>query len=249
MPTSTSVQKVNTLAAAVIAILMLTRVGERDSSSAEHPSQDPFHGKRIAMVRDQIEARGITDPATITAMRQVPRHEFVPSDRTDEAYQDHPLPIGYGQTISQPYIVGLMTELLQLTPSDRVLEVGSGSGYQAAVLAEIVDSVYTIEIIEDLARTSRARLKRLGYSNIQLRNADGYYGWPDQAPFDAIIVTAAAEHIPPPLISQLKNGGRMVIPVGHPFFVQNLVLVEKHDGSISTRSLIPVRFVPLTRSK
>jgi protein-L-isoaspartate(D-aspartate) O-methyltransferase len=201
------------------------------------------------MVRDQIEARGITDPATITAMRRVPRHEFVPSDRTDEAYQDHPLPIGYGQTISQPYIVGLMTELLQLTRVDRVLEVGSGSGYQAAVLAEIVDSVYTIEIIEDLARTSRARLKHLGYGNIQLRNADGYYGWPDRAPFDAIIVTAAAEHIPPPLISQLKDGGRMVIPVGHPFFVQNLVLVEKHDGSISTRSLIPVRFVPLTRSQ
>jgi protein-L-isoaspartate(D-aspartate) O-methyltransferase len=224
MPTSTTVRKVNTLAAAVIAVLLLTRVGGRDSPRAEHPSQDPFHGKRIAMVRDQIEARGITDPATITAMRRVPRHEFVPSDRTDEAYQDHPLPIGYGQTISQPYIVGLMTELLQLTRVDRVLEVGSGSGYQAAVLAEIVDSVYTIEIIEDLARTSRARL-------------------------DAIIVTAAAEHIPPPLISQLKDGGRMVIPVGHPFFVQNLVLVEKHDGSISTRSLIPVRFVPLTRSK
>ena len=200
------------------------------------------------MVRDQLEARGVADSATLEAVRRVPRHEFVPPARISEAYDDNPIPIGFGQTISQPFIVGRMTELLDLEPGDRVLEIGTGSGYQAAILGDIVDSVFTVEIIEDLARQARDRLKRLGYRNIQVLNADGYYGWPDHAPFDAIIVTAAAEHMPPPLIAQLKEGGRMVIPVGNPFFVQNLVLVEKRDGVIRSHSLIPVRFVPLTRS-
>lgn len=211
--------------------------------------QDPFSNRRQAMVRQQIEARGITDSATIAALQSVPRHVFVPPDRVGESYEDGPIPIGYGQTISQPYIVALMTELLGARPGDRILEIGTGSGYQAAILAHIVDSIFTVEIIEQLAHGSRDRLVRLGYRNVQVRNADGYNGWPEHAPFDGIIVTAAAEHIPPPLVEQLKDGGRMVIPVGHPFFVQNLVLVEKRNGSISTRSVIPVRFVPLTRSQ
>ncbi|MBE0558988.1 MAG: protein-L-isoaspartate(D-aspartate) O-methyltransferase [Proteobacteria bacterium] len=201
------------------------------------------------MVREQISSRGITDSATLAVLRTVQRHRFVPQDRVGEAYEDGPIPIGYGQTISQPYIVALMTELLQVESGDRVLEIGTGSGYQAAVLGDIVDSVYTVEIVEELARAARDRLTGLGYRNIQVKSGDGYYGWPARAPFDAIIVTAAAEHIPPPLLSQLKNGGRMVIPVGHPFFVQNLILVEKQNGLISTRSVIPVRFVPLTRSR
>jgi len=182
-------------------------------------------------------------------MMKVHRHHFVPEDLKSEAYDDGPLPIGFGQTISQPYIVALMTELLHVKPGDRVLEIGTGSGYQAAVLGEICDSVWTIEIIDELASAARLRLKQLGYSHITVRSADGYYGWSDNGPFDAIMVTAAAEHIPPPLIAQLADNGRMVIPVGHPFFVQNLVLVEKQKGVVTTRTVLPVRFVPLTRSQ
>lgn len=166
----------------------------------------------------------------------------------DSAYHDQPLPIGYGQTISQPYIVAYMTELVRPKAADRVLEIGAGSGYQAAVLAEIVKQVYTIEIIPELGNATRDRLQKLGYQNIQMRVADGHDGWPDQAPFDAIVVTAAAEYIPPPLIKQLKDGGRMVIPVGSPFLVQTLMLVEKEKGSVKTTSLVPVRFVPFRRS-
>ncbi len=205
--------------------------------------------EREEMVQAQIAARGITDEATLRAMRTVPRHLFVPPAWSDAAYADRPLPIGYGQTISQPYIVAYMTELVKPRRGQRVLEIGTGSGYQAAVLAEIVDSVFTIEIITDLANEAAARLKNLGCKNILVRNADGYYGWEEKAPFDAIVVTAAAEHIPPPLIRQLKDGGVMVIPVGTPFLVQMLTLVEKRGESVSTRSLIPVRFVPLTRGK
>jgi protein-L-isoaspartate(D-aspartate) O-methyltransferase len=187
------------------------------------------------------------DPRVIQALQNVPRHEFVPPAERRRAYENQPLPIGYGQTISQPYIVAIMTELLQLDPDDRVLEIGTGSGYQAAVLAELARHVYSIEIIDGLAEGARAVLDRLGYQRVQTRVGDGYYGWDEQAPFDAIIVTAAADHIPPPLIKQLKPGGRMLIPVGSRFMTQQLVLVEKAgDGTLTTRLLLPVLFVPLT---
>lgn len=162
------------------------------------------------------------------------------------AYGDHPVAIGYGQTISQPYIVAYMCQVARLGPKSRVLEVGTGSGYHAAVMAQIADTVYTMEIIPELAARSRETLTSLGYANLVTRNADGYYGWPEAAPFDAIVVTAASGHVPPPLIKQLADGGRMVIPVGHPFLTQHLVLVEKQDGRVTSRQLIPVRFVPLT---
>ncbi len=205
--------------------------------------------ERERMVATQIAPRGISDPAVLRAMRAVKRHEFVPDRERRNAYDDRPLPIGYGQTISQPFIVAYMTEVVHPRSSHRVLEVGTGSGYQAAVLAEIVDSVYTIEIVPQLAGSSRALLGRLGYTNVLTRSGDGYYGWPGAGPFDAIVVTAAAEHIPPPLIAQLAEGGRMVIPVGTPFLTQSLMLVEKRKGKVTTRSLMPVRFVPFTRSK
>ncbi len=213
------------------------------------PQEKEFDRLRFQMVEEQIADRGIKDGRVLQAMRKVPRHEFVPRERISDAYGDHPLPIGYGQTISQPYIVALMTELVSPQQHHKMLEVGAGSGYQAAVLGEIIDSVFTIEIVQPLASSADARLKRLGYKNIWVKHADGYYGWPEHAPFDAIVVTAAAEHIPPPLIQQLKEGGRMIIPVGHPFFVQNLVLVEKKRGKITTRNIAPVRFVPLTRAE
>ncbi len=204
--------------------------------------------EREEMVRHQIAARGVHDSATLAAMGRVPRHEFVPKGYLSAAYADRPLPIGLGQTISQPYIVAYMTERLEPKLGDRVLEVGTGSGYQAAVLAEIVDSVYTIEIFGELARKAEARLGRLGYENVRVRHGDGYFGWPEAAPFDAVIVTAAAGHIPPPLVEQLKPGGRMAIPVGSVYGVQTLILVEKgSDSRVKTRNLLPVRFVPLLR--
>jgi protein-L-isoaspartate(D-aspartate) O-methyltransferase len=180
----------------------------------------------------------------------VPRHEFVPDSLRSSAYDDRPLPIGYGQTISQPFIVALMTDLLAVTPQSVVLEIGTGSGYQAAVLAQLAERVYTIEIIPELARSAAGRLARLGYRNVRTRTGDGYYGWSAAAPFDGIMVTAAASQIPPPLIRQLKPGGRMVIPLGAPFALQQLVLVEKQpDGGTRTRQLIPVEFVPLMRAE
>jgi len=183
-------------------------------------------------------------------MGKVPRHEFVPEDLRSKAYFDRPLPIGYGQTISQPFIVALMTDLLQIEPDDVVLEIGTGSGYQAAVLAELAREVCTIEIIPELGDSATERLERLGYTNIKTRIGDGYYGWPDCGPFDGIVVTAAAGHVPPPLIQQLKPGGRMVIPVGPPFVVQQLMLVEKReDGKVTNRQLLPVAFVPLRRKE
>lgn len=187
------------------------------------------------------------DAGVVEAMNRVPRHAFVPMELRGAAYENRPLPIGHGQTISQPYIVAVMTDLLKPARGQRVLEIGTGSGYQAAVLAELVDRVYTIEIIEPLARSARERLARLGYGNVEARTGDGYYGWEEQAPFDGIVVTAAAGHVPPPLIRQLKPGGRMVIPVGSRFTVQYLVVVEKTaDGAVTTRQLLPVAFVPLT---
>lgn len=187
------------------------------------------------------------DPRVLEAMSRVPRHEFVKEALKSAAYQNRPLPIGSGQTISQPFIVALMTDLLQLKNDHRVLEIGTGSGYQAAILAELTPHVYTIEIIPALARESAERLKRLGYSRVATRLADGYDGWPEHAPFDAIIVTAAPTRIPPPLLDQLKPGGHLVIPVGSPFLTQYLLLITKHpDGRLSTREILPVAFVPLT---
>lgn len=217
---------------------------------------DRYESARQAMVREietDVEETSLyldkkaLDPRVMKAMAKVPRHEFVPEESRGAAYENRPLAIGYGQTISQPYIVALMTDLLRLNDNDRALEIGTGSGYQAAILSELVHSVYTIEIIEPLGRQAQKRLQQLGYGNTQVRIGDGYYGWPDAAPFDAIIVTAAASHIPPPLIQQLKPGGRMVIPVGSRFMVQQLLLVKKDlSNRITTRQILPVRFVPLT---
>ena len=202
---------------------------------------------RLDMVRRQIESRGVTDEAVLEAMRTVPRHLFVPQERIAQAYADQPLPIGYGQTISQPYIVAWMTELLQVGPEDKVLEIGTGSGYQAAVLAELGCQVYTIEIIEELADPAAQRLSDLGNENITARQGDGYFGWEEQAPFDAIIVTCAPDHIPPPLVQQLKEGGRMVAPVGPPGGYQTLFVIAKYQGEVRSENLGYVRFVPLTR--
>lgn len=203
--------------------------------------------ERQRMVEEQIAGRGrdVRDPRVLGAMRAVPRHAFVPGDLAGDAYGDHPLPIGYGQTISQPYIVAFMTEQLHAEPTDRVLEIGTGSGYQAAVLSRLVAEVYTIEIVEPLATRATQDLARLGYTNVFVRAGDGYAGWPEKAPFDAIIVTCAPEHVPPPLLDQLKEGGRMIIPVGE-FGDQTLVLIEKHAGQSTRRAVLPVRFVPMT---
>jgi protein-L-isoaspartate(D-aspartate) O-methyltransferase len=214
-------------------------------ASCSRPQDRAFEQRRSRMVQTQIEERGITDPVLLGAMRRVPRHLFVPEGIVDEAYDDRPLPIGYGQTISQPYIVALMTELAKLKRGDRVLEVGTGSGYQAAVLAEIVDSVWTIEILEPLARSAAERLRKLGYASVSVRCGDGYAGWAEHAPFDAIIVTAAPEQVPPRLIEQLNEGGRLVIPVGPALEVQSLLLVEKQGGEITSRHVEAVRFVPM----
>lgn len=217
--------------------------------SADLPQDKAFELRRTAMVRDQIEDRGIADTAVLGAMRRVPRHLFVPPELQDLSYTDQPLPIGLDQTISQPYIVALMTELLELQKDQKVLEIGTGSGYQAAVLAEIADSVWTVEILEPLATSARQRLQSLGFAKVNVRCGDGYAGWIAHAPFDRIIVTAAAEEIPLPLLEQLKEGGKMVIPVGAAFSIQNLILVEKRHGRITRQNVTAVRFVPLVREK
>jgi len=200
--------------------------------------------ERARMVERQIAARGIADSAVLDAMRAVPRHRFVPEEFRDESYGDHPLPIGEDQTISQPYIVAFMTEALGLKPSDTVLEIGTGSGYQAAVLAEIVSHVYTIEIIESLAQRAESTLAALGYSNVTVRAGDGYRGWPEHAPFNAIIVTAAPDHIPDPLVEQIAMNGRMVLPVGEE--VQSLILLRRTPKGIVKEDRLGVRFVPMT---
>lgn len=217
---------------------------------------DDFASQRAAMIRAIEGDSAVTreyldrerlDARVMAAMGRVARHALVPEGQREYAYQNRPLPIGYGQTISQPYVVALMTDLLQPQPDDRMLEIGTGSGYQAAVLAELVAQVYTIEVVEPLGERALDALQGLGYRNIEVRIGDGYYGWPQHAPYDAIVVTAAASHVPPPLLQQLKPGGRLVIPVGSAFQVQQLVLVEKAaDGTISTRQILPVSFVPLT---
>lgn len=212
------------------------------------PLQD-FTKLREAMVSSQIEARGIKDVSTLAALRKVPRHQFVAANQATDAYDDGPLPIGYGQTISQPYIVAYMTEIIKPKPGYKVLEIGTGSGYQAAILGEIVNKVSTVEIIPELGKQAAARLKNLKYKNIEVKIADGYDGWQEHAPFDAIVVTAAAEYIPPPLKEQLKDGGRMIIPVGSPYMTQQLMLIEKKGNKYLTKSMMPVRFVPFKRSK
>lgn len=192
--------------------------------------------------------RATLSPRVVAALRNVPRHEFVPSESQDAAYANYPLPIGSGQTISQPYVVALMTELADVEPGDRVLEVGTGCGYQAAVLAELASRVYTIETVPRLAAEARERLARLGYANVEVREGDGWAGWPDKSPFDAILVTAAARDVPPPLVAQLAPGGRLVLPVGDTPFSQHLMLVEKDaEGNVKERGVLPVAFVPLTR--
>lgn len=212
--------------------------------AAFQAAADPTADLRERMVSDQIERRGVTDARVLQAMRNVPRHQFVPEPLRNDAYFDSPLPIGHDQTISQPYIVALMTELLDLEPDERVLEIGTGSGYQAAVLAELSDHVYSIEIIEELANQAALDLAGAGYQSVQLRTGDGYAGWPEEAPFDAIIVTCAPERVPQPLVEQLREGGRMVIPVG--VGVQELVVLTKVDGELAEEKIIPVRFVPMT---
>ncbi|MBN3034894.1 MAG: protein-L-isoaspartate(D-aspartate) O-methyltransferase [Bacteroidales bacterium] len=212
--------------------------------SSQEPAKDDYERLRGDMVKWQIEARGVRDAEVLRAMRRVERHQFVPTELRHLAYEDHPLPIGEDQTISQPYIVALMTEVLDLGKSSRVLEVGTGSGYQAAVLAEICDSVFTMEIFESLGKSAEEVLHRLGYRNVSVRIGDGYQGWPEQAPFDAIIVTCAPTHVPEPLREQLAEGGRMVIPVGKAWS-QELILLKKSDGRLRDKEVIPVRFVPM----
>jgi protein-L-isoaspartate(D-aspartate) O-methyltransferase len=215
--------------------------------SAPTLTADPYLEARLEMVQGQIERRGIADEDVLRAMRAVPRHQFVPEEWVGQAYEDHPLPIGYGQTISQPFMVAWMTELLQVDSSDRVLEIGTGSGYQAAVLGELGVETYTVEIIEPLATQAGERLAKMGYDNVAVSHGDGYYGWEEHAPYDAIIVTAAPDHIPPPLIAQLEDPGRMVVPVGPPGGYQSLFLVLKEDGVVRTENLGGVNFVPFTR--
>ncbi|MBI4721151.1 MAG: protein-L-isoaspartate(D-aspartate) O-methyltransferase [Chitinivibrionia bacterium] len=233
-----------TLALAAFVVAMVTNSDRpKDISMNENSEIDAYAAQRLQMVDRQIRRRGIQDSRVLKALEKVPRHLFVPPEELSSAYDDSPLPIGYKQTISQPYIVALMTEVLKLERGDKVLEIGTGSGYQAAILAELVDSVFSIEIVEALGRAAEDRLKRLGYGNVTVRIGDGYKGWIEESPFDAIIVTAAPETVPLPLLDQLADGGRMVIPVGA--YVQELELLTKQDGRIHKKSIASVRFVPM----
>ena len=206
--------------------------------------EENFASQRAGMVREQLLPRGISHPGVLDAMGRVPRHALVPEALRSQAYGDHPLPIGLGQTISQPFIVAFMTQALEPRPSDRVLEIGTGSGYQAAVLSTLVAQVYSMELLEPLARRAEGDLRRLGYRNVRVRCGDGFKGWPEEAPFDAIIVTCAPEQVPQPLVDQLKEGGRMIIPVGTRE-AQELILLTKREGQLQRRAVLPVRFVPM----
>lgn len=228
-------------------VLKSVVVGAISLCSASAYCQINFSQLRENMVKEQLMARDIYDPATLNAMKLVPRHEFVPPEMKPYSYSDGPLSIGMGQTISQPYIVAYMTQVLKLQKQDRVLEVGTGSGYQAAILAQLVDSVYTIEIIPELSLQAKNTLSALGYDNIVLKTGDGYIGWPEKGPFDAIIVTAGAEEVPEPLQNQLREGGRMIIPVGPHNGIRQLLLISKKSGKIKTKEVMAVRFVPLVR--
>ena len=231
----------------VLVIVLVWQPHVSHPDRREKPRVEEREEERARMVREQIAARDVTDTRVLDAMRHVPRHFFVPDEYASSAYSDCPLPIGRGQTISQPFIVAFMTELLEVEPGDRILEIGTGSGYQAAVLVELTPFVYTIEIIEQLGEQAAARLKELGYETIEVKIDDGYFGWEEHASFDGIIVTCAAGHIPPPLLEQLKPGGRMVIPVGGVYEVHYLVRVTKdEEGRIRSERLLPVRFVPMT---
>jgi protein-L-isoaspartate(D-aspartate) O-methyltransferase len=228
--------------------LLATALAAAAATAQRAPATEDvrFRSARLAMVDRHIAGEGIKDSATLHAMRAVPRHEFVPANLRDDAYENRPLPIGLGQTISQPYIVAFMTEIIAPRPGMRVLEVGTGSGYQAAVLAATGAEVYTIEIFRVLADSARSRLERLGFRGVTVRHGDGHHGWAEAAPFDAVVVTAAAGHIPPALTRQLRNGGRMIIPVGSVYGAQYLILVEKDaKGALRTRNLLPVMFVPM----
>ena len=231
----------------IILFLSLGFIFSRRSLSSEKPDQ--YAVLREDMVNCQIIARGIKDERVIKAMEKVPRHLFVPEHYRSQAYFDGPLPISEGQTISQPYVVAFMTEALELKPTDRVLEIGTGSGYQAAILAELVQDVYTIELIPELGNSARELLEKMEYTNIHVRIGDGYNGWPEMAPFDAVIVTCAPEDIPQALVNQLKEGGRIIVPVGDAFFTQNLVKGVKKDGKLKTKEVLPVRFVPMIKGK
>ena len=216
-------------------------------AGCSEPQDDKYEAARNRMVKTQIQDRGITNMAVLDAMRKVPRHLFIPEEYQDQAYNDYPLPIGYGQTISQPFIVAYMTEALRPGKKMKALEIGTGSGYQAAILAELVDKVYTIEIVPELAKESAERFKKMDYENIICKYGDGYQGWKEYAPFDIIIVTAAADKIPPPLIEQLAENGRLIIPVGAPAAVQELILITKKNGKTIEKRLTYVRFVPFKR--
>jgi protein-L-isoaspartate(D-aspartate) O-methyltransferase len=214
--------------------------------SYQRSEEDPYLAARQRMITEDIQRRGINDRRVLQAMLKVERHLFVPESYRPMAYADRPLPIGEGQTISQPYIVALMTYHLHLTPEDRVLEIGTGSGYQAAVLAELAKEVYSLEIIEQLARTAQERLQALGYKNVRVKSGDGFYGWPEHAPYDAIMITCATPTIPERLVGQLKEGGRMIVPLGNEPFIQSLTLITKREGKIERQPLEDVVFVPMT---
>lgn len=236
--------KAKTIVGIICIIIITSFIAEGDTN------KDEYSVKRAKMVHYQLKLRDIRDKTVLDVMERVPRHLFVPKNMEKYAYDDRPLAIGYGQTISQPYIVAYMTEVLSLTDNSVVLEIGTGSGYQAAILAEIVKEVYTIEIVEPLYKKSTELFKELGYKNIQTKYGDGYFGWEEKEPFDAIIVTCAAEFVPPPLVRQLKVGGLICIPVGPLFGIQNLLLVRKRsEDQIETEIICQVRFVPLTRKK
>ncbi len=235
------------VAIAVIFIVNKNRYAIEGSIGEDTPEAAAyFSSLRQKMVEEHLRSRDITDEAVLEVMGKVERHRFVPSDLRDDAYEDHPLPIGYGQTISQPYIVAFMTQGLEVDKGDKVLEIGTGSGYQAAVLAELVKKVYTIEIIEELAASAEQRLQGLGYDAVEVKHADGYFGWEKHAPFGAIIVTAAANHIPPPLLRQLRDGGKLIIPLGDTRTFQTLTIVTKNGDELDTEFITGVRFVPLT---
>ncbi len=238
--------RVARLALYLFAIVMMVGVCADDRFAIQRQSMVRAIHKDVVDTSRYI-GRQALNARVMTAMGTVPRHEFVPSTAQSSAYENRPLPIGHGQTISQPYIVALMTDMVDPQVRDTVLEIGTGSGYQAAILSELVEKVYSIEIVEALGRSASKRLQRLGYDNVETRIGDGYYGWPEHGPFDAIVVTAASSHIPPPLVQQIKPGGVMLIPVGSQFQVQQLTLVRKDDnGNVTTRQVLPVRFVPLT---
>jgi len=229
---------------AAMLLMMAACTAPTPQPAADVMQQTSYETLRRKMVAEQIERRGIRDPRVLDAMRKVPRHQFVPEPARASAYEDHPLPIGQNQTISQPYIVGYMTEALELEPGEKVLEIGTGSGYQAAVLAELVKEVYSIEIFPELASEAERNLRAAGYGNVQVRHGDGYAGWPEHAPFDAIIVTAAPDHVPPALVEQLAVGGKLVIPVGD-LYQDMMILTRTEKGVIETKT-IAVRFVPMT---